>query len=141
MVIRPGVAAVIFDGDRVLLQRRDDNGKWGLPGGGVEPGESVRAAVVREVREETGLDVEPLRLVGVYSDPANHQIITYPDGNVIHYVSAVFECAVRGGAFACGDETLELGFFPPEALPEDTLPISRIRIVDALARQVGAFIR
>ena len=141
MVIRPGVAAVIFDGDGVLLQRRDDNGKWGLPGGGVEPGESVRAAIVREVREETGLEVEPLRLIGVYSDPANHQIVTYPDGNVIHYVSSVFECAVRGGRRTCGDESLELEYFAPHALPEDTLPISRIRIVDALANQVGAFIR
>jgi len=141
MLIRPGVAAVIFTADGVLLQRRDDNGRWGLPGGGMEPGESVRAALAREVREETGLEVEPLRLIGVYSDPANHQVITYPDGNVIHYVSSVFECAIRGGTLACGAESLELRFFPPDALPPDTLPISRIRIVDALANQVGAFIR
>ncbi len=141
MTIRPGVAAVIFDGERVLLQRRDDNGRWGLPGGGVEPGESVRDAIVREVREETGLEVEPLRLIGVYSDPVNHQIVAYPDGNVIHYVSSVFECAVRGGTLACGAESLELGFFAADALPADTLPISCIRIVDALARQTGAFVR
>jgi 8-oxo-dGTP pyrophosphatase MutT (NUDIX family) len=141
MQIRPGVAAVIFAGEAVLLQRRDDNGKWGLPGGSVEPGESVHAAVVREVWEETGLTVEPVRLIGVYSDPANHQVITYPDGNVIHYVSSVFECVVRGGTLACGVESLDLGWFPPDALPDDTLPISRIRIADALARQVGAFVR
>jgi ADP-ribose pyrophosphatase YjhB (NUDIX family) len=141
MVIRPGVAAVIVTADGVLLQRRDDNGKWGLPGGGVEPGESVRVAIIREVREETGLDVEPVRLVGVYSDPAHHQIVTYPDGNVIHYVSSVFECAIRGGTLACGAESLELGFFPPDALPADTLPISRIRIADAVARRTWAYIR
>ena len=141
MVIRPGVAAVIFRDEAVLLQRRDDNGKWGLPGGGVEPGESVRAAIVREVREETGLAVEPVRLIGVYSDPLNHQIVTYPDGNVIHYVSSVFECAIRGGTLACGAESLELRFFDPRALPDDTLAISRIRIVDALTNHVGAFIR
>jgi ADP-ribose pyrophosphatase YjhB (NUDIX family) len=141
MVIRPGVAAVIFQDERVLLQRRDDNGRWGLPGGSVEPGESVRTAVIREVHEETGLDVEPLRLIGVYSDPANHQVVTYPDGNVIHYVSSVFECAVRGGTLTCCEESLELAFFPPDALPPDTLPISRIRIVDALTRRVEAFVR
>jgi ADP-ribose pyrophosphatase YjhB (NUDIX family) len=141
MLIRPGVAAVIFRDGAVLLQRRDDNGKWGLPGGGVEPGESVAVAIVREVREETGLEVEPVRLIGVYSDPANHQIITYPDGNVIHYVSSVFECAIRGGTLECGCESLELGFFAPDALPDDTLPISRIRIHDALAHQAGAFVR
>ena len=68
--IRPAVAAVIHNGDgRILLQRRSDNGLWGLPGGSVEIGESVRDAIVREVREETGLTVEVLRLIGVYSDP------------------------------------------------------------------------
>ena len=141
MVIRPGVAAVILTTDGVLLQRRDDNGKWGLPGGGVEPGESVSVAIVREVREETGLEVRPLRLIGVYSDPVHHQVVTYPDGNVIHYVSSVFECAITGGTLACGKESLELGFFPPDALPDDTLPISRVRIVDAVTGQLGAFIR
>jgi ADP-ribose pyrophosphatase YjhB (NUDIX family) len=141
MVVRPGVAAVIFEAGRVLLQRRDDTGRWGLPGGGVEPGESVSQAVMREVREETGLEVEPLRLIGVYSDPVHHQIMTYPDGNVIHYVSVVFECVVRRGTLTCNEESLELGWFDPEALPPDMMSISTIRIRDALARQVEAFIR
>jgi ADP-ribose pyrophosphatase YjhB (NUDIX family) len=141
MQIRPGVAAVIFEDGRVLLQRRDDTGRWGLPGGGVEPGESVRQAVIREVREETGLLVEPIRLIGVYSDPVHHQVVTYPDGNVIHYVSTVFECVVRGGALACGDESLALDWFDPDTLPEDMMLISTVRIRDALARQVGAFMR
>jgi ADP-ribose pyrophosphatase YjhB (NUDIX family) len=141
MMIRPGVAAVILTAEGVLLQRRDDNGLWGLPGGGVEPGESVTDAVAREVREETGLEVEPLRLIGVYSAPEHHQIITYPDGNVIHYVSSVFECTIVGGALACGVESLDLRFFDPDALPADVMPISRIRIHDALAHQVAAFVR
>jgi len=141
MTIRPGVAAVIFSPEGVLLQRRDDNRLWGLPGGGVEPGESVTEAVIREVFEETGLRVEPRRLIGVYSAPEHHQIITYPDGNVIHYVSSVFECTVTGGTLTCCAETLELGWFDPEALPADVMPISRIRIHDALARQVAAFVR
>src|SRR5215510_4067802 len=141
MMIRPGVAAVIFGADGVLLQRRDDNRLWGLPGGGVEPGESVREAVVREVREETGLDVEPVRLIGVYSAPEHHQIITYPDGNVIHYVSSCFECRITGGTIACGPESLACAWFDPERLPADLMPISRIRIRDALAREVRAFIR
>jgi ADP-ribose pyrophosphatase YjhB (NUDIX family) len=141
MQIRPGVAAVIFDDDRVLLQRRDDTGRWGLPGGGVEPGESVRQAVIREVREETGLEVEPIRLIGVYSDPIHHQVVTYPDGNVIHYVSTVFECVVQGGALACGEESLALDWFHPDTLPEDMMLIATVRIRDALAQQVGAFMR
>ena len=141
MIIRPGVSAVIRTPGGLLLQRRDDNGLWGLPGGSVEPGESVSEALVREVREETGLEVVPLRLIGVYSAPEHHQIITYPDGNVIHYVSASFECTITGGTLACGPESLDLGWFDPEALPAGLMPIARIRIRDALARQVGAFIR
>ena len=142
MQIRPGVAAVIFDRTgRVLLQRRDDTGRWGLPGGSMDPGETVHAALVREVREETGLDVEPLRLVGVYSDPANHQVVHYPDGNVIHFVSTVLECAVRGGTLTTCAESLELAWHAPEALPADVMPIARIRIRDAVARQPGAVVR
>jgi ADP-ribose pyrophosphatase YjhB (NUDIX family) len=141
MLIRPGVSACIFGPEGVLLQRRDDNGLWGLPGGAVDPGESVSAAVVREVREETGLVVRPVRLIGVYSDPANHQVMTYPDGNVIHYVSTAFECAVVGGVLACGAESLALEWYDPQALPADLMPVARLRIQDALARQPSAFVR
>src|SRR3989442_14998608 len=104
MMIRPGVSAIIVTPEGALLQRRSDNGLWGLPGGGVEPGESVSEAIIREVREETGLEVAPVRLVGVYSAPALGQVVTYPDGNVIHYVSASFECRIVGGALPGGDE-------------------------------------
>jgi ADP-ribose pyrophosphatase YjhB (NUDIX family) len=141
MLIRPGVSAVILGRDGVLLQQRDDNRLWGLPGGAVDPGESVAQAVVREVREETGLEVEPIRVIGVYSAPEHHQIVTYPDGNVIHYVSTAFECRIVGGTLACGDESLALAWYDPEHLPEDLLPMSRIRIRDALAHEIGAFFR
>lgn len=136
------MSAVIFDAaGRVLLQRRDDNGRWGLPGGGVEPGESVHFAVAREVREETGLEVDPIRLIGVYSAPSNHQVFAYPDGNVVHYVSIAFECVVTGGTLACGDESLDLQWFDPSALPPETMAVSRLRIRDGLARQTTAFVR
>jgi len=141
MVIRPGVSAIIRTPAGLLLQRRADNGLWGLPGGGVEPGESVTDAVVREVREETGLEVVPLRLIGVYSSPAHHQIVTYPDGNVVHYVSTSFECRLVGGTLACGSESTELGWFDPEALPPALMPMHRLRIVDALAGRADAFVR
>jgi 8-oxo-dGTP pyrophosphatase MutT (NUDIX family) len=139
--VRPSVSAVIFDRRRrLLLQQRSDGGQWGLPGGSVEIGESLATAIVREVLEETGLTVEPRRLIGVYSDPAL-QVVRYPDGNVWHYVNACFRCAVRGGELTTCDETLALDWFSPQRLPRTLLPNHRIRIRDARTRRVAAFVR
>jgi 8-oxo-dGTP pyrophosphatase MutT (NUDIX family) len=140
--IRPGVSAVIVDErGRVLLQQRTDNGRWGLPGGAVEFGESVVEALRREVMEETGLTVEVGRLIGVYSHPDVHQIITYPDGNVLHFVSTCFECRPTGGTLTLGDETCGLAWFTPPGWPPDLLPIHRVRIEDALQRAALPFVR
>ncbi len=140
-MLRAAASAVIFDErGRILLQQRSDNGRWGLPGGGLEIGETVAAAAVREVREETGLEVEVIRLIGLYSDPA-FQVVRYPDGNVVHYVSACFECRVVAGALALCDETLALAWFDPRALPADLLSIHRLRIEDALVGRPEAFVR
>jgi ADP-ribose pyrophosphatase YjhB (NUDIX family) len=139
--IRPGVAAIIQDATgQILLQRRSDNGLWGLPGGSVEIGESVRDAIVREVREETGLTVEVVRLIGVYSDP-KLQTVRYPDGNVVHYISTLYACRIQVGSLQTGDETLDVNFFDPAHLPDDLLPMHRIRIQDAMANSPAAFIR
>ena len=139
--VRPSVSAVIFDRrGRLLLQQRSDGGQWGLPGGSVEIGESLREAVAREVREETGLTVAVRRLVGVYSEP-QRQVVRYPDGNVWHYVNICFECAVRGGELTTCEETLALEFFPIRRLPATLLPNHRIRIRDARAQRVAAFVR
>ncbi len=139
--VRASVSAVIFDRrGRLLLQQRSDGGQWGLPGGSVEIGESVHDAVIREVREETGLHVTVRRLVGVYSDPAL-QVVRYPDGNVWHYVSVCFECAVRGGELTTCDETLALRYVSPARMPTTLLPNHRIRIRDARRRRSAAFVR
>lgn len=138
--IKPAVSAVIFGDGKVLLHRRSDNGQWGLPGGSVEIGETVSQAMVREVKEETGLDVQIMRIVGVYSDP-RYQMVSYPDGRGVHYISTVFECQIVGGALTTSPETLELGFFDPYDLPADIVPLHVIRIQDAMKRQEAAFIR
>jgi 8-oxo-dGTP pyrophosphatase MutT (NUDIX family) len=140
--IRPGVSAVIFDADgRVLLQQRTDNGRWGIPGGAVEFGESVLAALHREVLEETGLTIEVERLIGVYSHPDHHQIVTYPDGNVFHFVSTCFAARPTGGTLTLGDETSGLAWFAPPTWPPDLLPMHRLRIEDALVRAATPFVR
>ena len=141
-LLTPAVAAVIRDaGGRVLLIRRGDGRGWSLPGGVMEPGEELAGCLVREVQEETGLQVEPVRLVGIYSDPAvNH--ITYPNGDQIHVVSATFICRVLAGQpRPDGDESLDVAYFPPDGLPETLVPAHRIRIDDALAGRETAFFR
>lgn len=139
--LRPSVAAIITNADgEVLLQRRSDNGLWGLPGGSVEIGESVTTAIVREVKEETGLVVEVGRLVGVYSDPS-FQVARYRDGNVVHYINTLMTCRIVGGALQTCDESLELRFFDPARLPADMLRTHRIRVEDAIADRPEGFIR
>ena len=141
-LIRVGASAVVFDGDgRVLLEKRSDNGWWGLPGGAVDVGESVEQAVVREVFEETGLTVTAARLVGIYSDPRRHAIASYPDGNVVHAVSVCFECEVRSGDLRLSDESMALRYFRPDELPDQTLPGHVGRIRDALEKRPEAFVR
>ncbi|MBF9069203.1 NUDIX domain-containing protein [Streptacidiphilus fuscans] len=102
-------AAVVTDDEgRILLQRRTDSGMWALPGGGMEMDDSLPGAAVREVREETGLDVEITGLVGTYTDPKH--VIAYSDGEVRRQFAVVFTARVVGGRLAISDESTELRF-------------------------------
>jgi ADP-ribose pyrophosphatase YjhB (NUDIX family) len=111
--------------------KRSDNQHWGLPGGYVEPGESVVIATQREVREETGYEIQVGRLVGIYSDPTT-QVIEYDDRRRVQAVNLCFEAlAGSQGQLGTPDETLELGFFDVESLPTPFVPIHEMRLVDA----------
>ena len=127
---------------RILLMQRADNGHWGLPGGHVEPGESVSQATVREVLEETGCTVEVERLIGVYSDPAR-QTIESSRGVNSQLVNLCFEARVldESGQPTTPEETLDMGFFAPDDLPEPFVPIHTIRIEDAVSAGAAAQIR
>jgi ADP-ribose pyrophosphatase YjhB (NUDIX family) len=139
--ILPATSAVIVDeARRILVQQRADNLQWGLPGGAVEIGETVFDSLRREVREETGFEVEVIRLIGLYSDPAYH-VVSYPDGNVIHYVSASFECRVIGGTAHHDAESVGQGWVNPRALPEPFVASHRPCVEDWLARQATPFLR
>lgn len=82
---------------RVLILRRADGANlWGFPGGAMEVGESAAEAVVREVREEAGLEVEPVALIGLYSSP--EYTFCYPNGDWVQPVTVFFECRVVGGS-------------------------------------------
>lgn len=105
------VSAVVRDDQgRLLLIKRTDNDLWSIPGGGMEPGETVSAAVVREVREETGYEVRPIRLVGVFSDPRH--VVAYDDGEVRQAFSLCFECAVHSGESQTSEESSAVEWVP-----------------------------
>lgn len=104
--------AVVLDGDdRVLLQRRADDGTWSLPGGYTEPNEPPQETAVRETREETGIVVEPLALSGVYTRlPGEHG----PHCLVAH----AYRCRRTGGELAVSREGTEVRYWEPDAVPE-----------------------
>ena len=99
------------DGGIVLVRRRNPPHGWALPGGFVDPGESVAQAACREAKEETGLDVELTELLGVYSDPKR-------DPRGLFTVSTVFIGRANGQP-AGGDDAAEARVIAPDALPPD----------------------
>src|SRR5690349_11084428 len=136
-----GADAAVFDNSgRILLQLRSDFHRWGLPGGAIEVGETFEQAVVRETKEETNLEVAVNRLIGVYSDPA-FTTTRYPGGDLVHYVSIVFECRVLGGNLAHNDESTDLRWFSQHELPPDVMKDHVPRIMDAFARLPEAVFR
>jgi 8-oxo-dGTP pyrophosphatase MutT (NUDIX family) len=137
-----GTSATIYDKTRqkVLLTQRTDNGRWCLPGGAMEPGESAAEACAREVWEETGLQVEIRKLIGIYTSP--HRVTEYADGNRFQFVSFNFEAVVLGGALGLSNETTAYGYFAPDELAAiDLMEHHRERLADAFAGQAAAFIR
>jgi ADP-ribose pyrophosphatase YjhB (NUDIX family) len=140
--VLPGVAAVVLDHEgRVLLIQRSDNGLWGVPTGHIEPSETVSEAIIREVREETGLQVAIQRASGIYSQP-DAQIYTYTSGEIAHYITTCFRCEVVNGMLRSdGQETLAATFADPRQLPEPFMPVHRQWINDALMQTGQTFIR
>jgi ADP-ribose pyrophosphatase YjhB (NUDIX family) len=119
-----GVNIAIFQDDKVLLTQRSDFEVWCLPGGEVDPGESLAQAARREAREETGLEVELTRLVGVYSRPG------WLNGGM-HVV--LFAGRVVGGTLVAQEsEVLHIDYFRLEELPDALVFGHRQRILDAM---------
>ena len=122
------VNVAVIDGERVLLTRREDFEVWCLPGGTVDDGESLAEAARREVREETGLDVRLLRLVGIYS---RSRLGGY-------HTAVLFAADVVGGSLRPDpQEVIEVRWCSAAEVPEDLLWGQRERIEDALAGLIG----
>lgn len=107
--------AVVTDHDgRILLQRRSDSGNWAMPGGGMEMNESLTDSVIREVKEETGFDIEVTGIVGTYTDPRH--IIAYTDGEVRRQFNICYTARIVGGALAISNESTEIRFVAPSEI-------------------------
>lgn len=130
----PGVAvnvAVIHEG-KILLTKREDFEVWCLPSGGVEEGESLAEAAIRETKEETGVDVELTRLVGVYS-----RLGGMPDVHAILFAGK----PVGGEIETQAGETIEVAYFSLDELPHEIAFGHRKRIADALTGVSGISMR
>lgn len=128
----PSVVAFVQDGDgRVLMIRRSDNGRWALPGGGHDAGEFISDTVVREAKEETGIDVEVIGLSGIYTDPGH--VMAYSDGEVRQQFSMCFRARPVGGRIRTSSETTEVRWVAPRDLKKyDIHPTMRLRIEHAM---------
>ena len=136
LLFLPGVSGVVFnDAGHVLLVRAVATGQWMPVGGTVEPGEEPADCIVREILEETGVVAVPERLVCV--DGGGN--VTYPNGDHCRFVTTTFRCrAVVGNARVADEESLDVRYFPPDALPEPMSALHRRRIALALGDDVRA---
>lgn len=103
---------------RILLVHRTDIDFWNLPGGGVEQGEAPWEACVREVKEETGLDVEISRMIGTYSKPDKNEIVFS------------FECKIISGKITLNEEARDIRYFDIDKIPTNTIKKQVERIKD-----------
>lgn len=122
-------AAIVDDAGRFLVIRRADNGHWEPPGGVLELDESIADGLVREVLEETGLDVRPIALTGVYKNMLRG------------IVALVFRCEIAAGEPRATDEARELAWLLPGELEKRMSDAYRFRLLDALDRTIPPSVR
>lgn len=128
----PSVVAIVQDDEgRVLMIHKTDNDRWALPGGGHEPGETIADTVIREVKEETGYDVEVDTITGTYTNP--HHVMAYDDGEVRQQFSIAFRARLVGGTMRTSSESDKVEWLTPEQMDGLNLhPSMRLRLTHAL---------
>ncbi len=127
---------VLNEYGEVLLQKRGDFNAWGFPGGAMEIGESAAETAIREIKEETGYDVEINELLGVYTK----YFQAYPNGDKAQSILIFFSCSIAGGEQKIdGDETLELKFFPLNKMPPLFNQQHEDCLQDLLEKRIGVY--
>lgn len=136
----PSVVAIVRDDSgRILMIHKTDNDLWALPGGGHQIGESISETVVREVKEETGYDVEVVGISGTYTNP--HHLMAYDDGEVRQQFSIAFRAKLIGGSPRTSSESKQVRWVPPMELADlDIHPSMRLRIQHALSDRESPFV-
>lgn len=136
-LIMSGAGAVIINADnQILLQRRADNGFWGLPAGSMELGESFEACARREVAEETGIIMDKMELLATESGPETHYF--YPNGDEVYVASVYYICREYHGELKIQeDEVVEQRFFAVNELPSDDKldPVNK-PVIDMVIRKL-----
>ena len=124
-----GAGVGVFNEKGEILLQRNLDGRWGIPGGFMELGESAEETARREVLEETGIQIGKMALVTVVSGKQTHTVLN--NGHEYYSVTIVFATDdIRGGELkADGVETSEVGFFPLQQLPENMNPLIRSMIL------------
>lgn len=135
--VKPSAAAYVLDdaGTRLLLICRDDNGNWSMPGGAMDPGESLTDCAVREAWEETGVDIEVTGVGGIWTDPRHR--VEYSDGEVRQEFTVVYTARAIGGEPTSSAESVKVEWVPlddVEGLPMDRS--QRVRL-DWMRRGAG----
>jgi 8-oxo-dGTP diphosphatase len=135
-----GVGALIFDGDRILMAQRGKpplEGLWSLPGGLVETGESLKDAVCREVREETGLEIRPLGVLEIFE-----RIMRDSEGAPeYHYVLIDYVCSVSGGELCAGDDACRAEWFRRRDLKQLAITEGTLAVIEKGFRKRRGFRR
>jgi 8-oxo-dGTP diphosphatase len=140
--ILPAVAAAIFnDKGEILLQKRKDMNQWCIISGHVEFGETIEAAILREIEEETNVKANITRFIGTYSSPES-QTYNYHD-RTVQYITSYFEAKLTGTIAPnfSNSETAALKFFNVENIPEDLALVNPSWLSDALNKTSAVFIR
>ncbi|WP_410769506.1 NUDIX domain-containing protein [Fontibacillus sp. BL9] len=148
-IIVTGGAIIRDHQNRILLQRRSDYGDWGLPGGGMNAGESVEETMIREVFEETGLEVTEYDLYTVYSGP--RMKYRYPDGNEVVFVMFIFNVKADIEGVLLEDntliyhdenhESLRLEFKPLEEIDIEEISIVQRPVFEDLKNDIKTILR
>jgi 8-oxo-dGTP pyrophosphatase MutT (NUDIX family) len=137
IILNFAVACITNINGEILLQKRSrEKELWGFPGGAMEPGESIEDTIIREVKEETGLDIKVDYLIGVYSK----YFARYDNGDVSQTVCTFLKCSVTGGELTVDDmETFDLKYFKPEYAPDLFNEQNNEMLKDFMCKKVGVY--